>query len=90
MITRDEMMYRLVSFGSGLLGGALAGALATRIWRGLSHSDEIPKPTALDHRSREVLIAGLLQGAVFGLVKAAMSRLTAKGYRQITGTGWQA
>ena len=31
---------------------------------------------------REVLVAGALQGAVFGLVKAAMGRMAAKGYRR--------
>lgn len=86
MFTRDEVTYRALSFGSGVIGGALAGAVAVRIWRALSGADEIPKPTAMDHRSREVIIAGAVQGAVFGLIKALVSRLTAKGYRQFTGT----
>lgn len=82
MITRDEVTYRLLSLGSGLLGGAIAGAVVSRIWRVFSNTDELPNPAALDHRSREVLIAGAIQGAVFGLVKAALSRITAKGYRR--------
>ncbi|MGH3785893.1 MAG: DUF4235 domain-containing protein [Pseudonocardiaceae bacterium] len=78
------MTYELLSLASGLLGGALAGALFTRIWQMVS-DDEAPEPTALDHDIRDVLVAGALQGAVFGLVKAALSRITAQGYRRFTG-----
>jgi hypothetical protein len=81
----STVTYELVSLGSGVLGGALAGALFNRIWRVVSDEDEAPKPTALDRNIREVLVAGAVQGAVFGLVKAAMGRITAQGYRQLTG-----
>jgi hypothetical protein len=47
--------------------------------------DEAPEPTALDRNIREVLVAGALQGVVFGVVKAALSRLTARGYRRLAG-----
>lgn len=78
-------MFTLVSLLSGVLGGALAGALFNRVWRAVSDADEAPEPAALDRNIREVLIAGVLQGAVFGLVKAALGRLTAQGYRRFTG-----
>jgi hypothetical protein len=83
VITRDDVKYRLLSLASGVLGGAIAGAVVTRIWRIFFGTDELPNPTALDRRSREVLIAGAIQGAVFGVVKAALSRITAKGYRRL-------
>jgi hypothetical protein len=79
------MTYELVSLVSGILGGALAGAIFNRIWRAVSDEAEAPEPTALDRGIREVLVAGMLQGAVFGLVKAALGRVTAKGYRRFTG-----
>jgi hypothetical protein len=79
------MTYKLVSLVSGVLGGALAGALFTRFWRAISDEAEIPEPTALDRDIRDVLVVGALQGAVFGLVKAAFGRMTAKGYKRFTG-----
>lgn len=85
MTTRSKMTYELLSLASGVLGGALAGAVFTRIWRAVSGADEVPEPTELDRNIRDVLVAGMLQGAVFGLVKAALSRVTAQGYRQFTG-----
>jgi membrane associated rhomboid family serine protease len=83
---RSKITYELVSLVSGILGGALAGAIFNRIWRAVSHEDEAPQPTALDRNIREVLVAGAVQGAIFGLVKAAFGRITARGYRQFTGT----
>jgi hypothetical protein len=70
------MTYEAVSLASGILGGVLATAVFTRIWRTVSGEDEAPEPTALDRDIREVLIAGALQGVVFGLVKAALGRIT--------------
>ncbi len=81
----NKAMYQSVSLASGIVGGVLAGAAFTWIWRAVSDEDEAPDPTALDRDIREVLIAGALQGVVFGLVKAALGRLTAKGYRRFTG-----
>ena len=36
-------------------------------------------------RRREVLLAAALQGAIFGLVKAAVDRGAAEGTRKVTG-----
>lgn len=85
MSAASKALYLPLSLISGVLGGALAGALFSRIWRAVSDEDEAPDPTALDHRTREVLVAATLHGAVFGLVKAAMDRAAAKGYRRFTG-----
>ena len=81
---RSKVTYEVMSLGSGILGGALAGAIFNWIWRAVSHEEEAPEPTALDRNIREVLLASALQGAVFGLVKAALARITAKSYRQFT------
>ncbi len=81
----DNVMFTLVSMASGILGGALAGAVFNRVWRAVSGTDDVPEPTALDRSIGEVLIAGVLQGAVFGLVKAIVGRTAAASYRQLTG-----
>lgn len=81
---KNTVAYESLSLASGILSGALAGAIFTRIWRAVSDAGEAPEPTALDRNIREVLVAGALQGAVFGLVKAAMGRMAAKSYRRFT------
>jgi hypothetical protein len=68
-----------------MLGGALAGALFKRYWRGLfEESHEVPLPTALDRDIREVLIVAALQGAVGGLIRAVLGRITEHGYRRFS------
>ena len=84
MSSFNKMTYEALSLASGILGGALAGAVFTRVWRMVSQ-EEAPEPTALDRDIREVLVAGALQGVVFGLVKAALSRMAARGYRRLAG-----
>ena len=81
----DNTSFKLASLITGVLAGALAGAIFNRVWRAVSGTEEAPEPTALDRNMREVLLAGAVQGAVFGLVKAAIGRMTAQGYRRFTG-----
>lgn len=81
----SKLVYKPVSLAISVAGGALAGAVFKRVWKVVGDDDEAPKPTALDHSTREVLVAAAVHGLVFGLVKAAVDRLTAKGYRSLTG-----
>lgn len=84
---RSEItMYRLLSLGTGILGGAVAGAIVSRIWGLFSDRNEVLDPTALDLHLREALVAGAVQGVVFGVVKTALARTTAKSYRRLTGS----
>lgn len=83
-VLATKLTYRLLSLACSILGGLLAGAVFTRSWRLVGKGDA-PEPTALDHRTREVLLAAALHGAVFGVVRAAVDRAGAKGYRRLTG-----
>lgn len=85
-IRREALMYRVLSLGTGILGGALAGAIVSRLWSLFSDRNEMPDPTALDLHLREALVAGAVQGVVFGVVKTALARGTAKSYYRLTGS----
>ncbi|MGW5055683.1 DUF4235 domain-containing protein [Actinokineospora sp. NPDC004072] len=80
-----KLLYRPLSLLTGVLGGLLAGALFKRLWTLVSGQDEAPEATSPDHSTKQVLAAALLQGALFGVVKAAVDRAGAKGYRKLTG-----
>ncbi len=83
MIPRSKATHKLLGIASGALGGALAGALFKKYWRGLfEESREVPEPTALDRDIREVLVVAVLQGAMSGLIRAALGRMTEHGYRR--------
>lgn len=80
-----KLLYRPLSLLVSVLGGLLSAAMFKRVWHLVSGEDEAPKATSSDHSTKQVLTAALLQGAVFGVVKAAVDRAGAKGYRRLTG-----
>jgi uncharacterized oligopeptide transporter (OPT) family protein len=80
-----KLIYRPLSLLISVLGGLLASTLFKRVWKLASGEDEAPEATSPDHSTGQVLAAALLQGALFGVVKAAVDRAGAKGYRKLTG-----
>lgn len=46
---------------------------------GLRRGQEPPNATDQDYTAREVLLAAVLQGALFGLIKAAVDRAGMRG-----------
>lgn len=57
-----------------LLGGALANLAFGQIWKRISDAPTPPNATDEDYSTREVLLAAVLQGALFGLIKSAVDR----------------
>lgn len=81
----SKIAYKPVSLLFSVAGGLLAGVVFKRVWKVVGDEDEAPKPSALDHSTREVLVAAALHGLVFGVVKAVVDRVSAKGYQKLTG-----
>jgi hypothetical protein len=69
-------------------GARLAGTIFKQIWKFVTREEESPKARESEYGWREVLIAAAAQGAVFGLVKAAVDRGGLEGFRKLTGV-WQ-
>jgi|HubBroStandDraft_3_1064219.scaffolds.fasta_scaffold705619_2 hypothetical protein len=80
-----KFLYKTVSIVVSVLGGMLAGAIFKQVWKLAADEDEAPKATDVRRGWREVLLAATIQGAIFGLVKAALDRGTAEGTRKLTG-----
>ncbi|WP_156758676.1 DUF4235 domain-containing protein [Actinokineospora pegani] len=80
-----KLLYRPLSLLISVLGGMMAGVLFKRLWRGVTGHDEAPEATSPDHSTREVLLAALVHGAIFGVVKAGVDRAGAKGFKKVTG-----
>lgn len=81
----SKAFYLPLSISSSVAGGLLAGAVFTQIWKRVSEPDrEPPDPKDLNRSGREALAAAALQGLVFGLVRAAVDRAGAHGYRAVT------
>jgi len=80
-----KLLYRPLGLLFGVLGGLLASALFGAVWKRLTGDPDTPSATDEDRGWREVLTAATVQGAIFGLVKAAVDRGGATGFRKATG-----
>ncbi|ANY22579.1 MULTISPECIES: DUF4235 domain-containing protein [Gordonia] len=80
----SKAMYKPMSLATSVLGGIAAGAVFGQIWKRISDDESAPDPKDLERSNTEVLVAAALQGLVFGLVKAAVDRAGARGYRAVT------
>jgi predicted metal-dependent enzyme (double-stranded beta helix superfamily) len=77
--------YKALSLALSLLAGATAGALSKRVWRLATGDRETPDATDRRQGWTRVLVAAAIEGAVFGLVKAATDRAGAQAYERVTG-----
>jgi hypothetical protein len=79
-----KALYTPLSIAASVAGGLLAGKIFTEVWQRGSPSDqEPPEAKDLTRSTREALIAAALQGLIFGVVRAAVDRASAKGYRAV-------
>jgi hypothetical protein len=83
--TMIKLLYKPVSILVSVLGGMLAGIVFKHIWKLAAREDDAPKATDAQRGWREILTAAALQGAIYGLVKAAIDRGAATGARRLTG-----
>lgn len=81
----NKVIYKPVGMLVGVLGGVLATTLFNKVWGAVANTDEAPDPTDKSATWTQVLIAATIQGAIFGVVKAAVDRAGATGYRKVTG-----
>jgi Protein of unknown function (DUF4235) len=80
----SKAMYMPLQITTSVVGGLLAGWVFNQIWQQISPADqEPPDPKDLDRSGREAISAAALQGLVFGLVRAAVSRVGAHGYKAV-------
>ena len=81
-----KMFYKPLGMLVSVLGGLAAGLAFKKVWQLATGEDEPPQATDQDFGWREVLVAATVQGAIFGVVKAAIDRGGAVGYRRLTGS----
>jgi hypothetical protein len=80
-----KALYMPMQIAASVGGGLLAGKVFTEVWQRISPSDtEPPDPKDLDRPARQAITAAALQGLIFGLVRAAVDRAGAHGYRAVT------
>jgi len=81
-----KLVYRPFGLLVSVLGGILAGALFKQTWKRVAGREDAPKAKESEYGWREILAAAALQGAVFGLIKAAVDRSGARAFEKLTGS----
>ncbi len=80
-----RLAYKPLGLLFGVIGGVLAGAIFKRVWASLAGEDSAPSATDPSRGWAEVLLAAGVEGALYGLVKAAVDRTGATGFQKMTG-----
>ncbi|MCW2780680.1 MAG: hypothetical protein JWR35_1129 [Marmoricola sp.] len=85
--TTAKILYRPVGLISSVVAGVVAGQIFKQVWKHAAPGDDADAPKALEseYDLREILIAATVQGAIFALVKALVSRGGAKAFERWTG-----
>ena len=79
--------YKPFGMAFSILGGVLANVAFGQVWKRVSNAPTPPNATDEDYTTREVLLAAVLQGALFGLIKSAVDRAGMRGVHRILDGG---
>ena len=80
-----KLIYRPLGVIFSVLGGVLASTVFKQIWKLVADEEDAPHAKESEYGWKQILPAAALQGAIFGLVKAAVDRSGAKGFEKLTG-----
>ncbi|MRJ75612.1 DUF4235 domain-containing protein [Aeromicrobium sp. SMF47] len=85
--TSAKILYRPVGLVSSIVGGLIASMLFKQIWKRVSAGEgaDPPGPLESEYDFKEILVAAVLQGAIYAVVKAVIQRQGAKGFERATG-----
>ena len=75
--------YKTIGLLFGVLGGLLANLVFGQVWKRISDAPTPPNATDEDYTTREVLLAAVLQGALFGLIKSAVDRAGMRAVKRV-------
>jgi len=85
MVSAAKLAYRPVGLIASVVAGAIASAVFKQIWKRVSDEDDAPDAMQSEYGIGQILLAAMLQGAIFAVVKAAVDRDGASGVRRTTG-----
>ncbi len=82
-----KILYRPWGLAASLLAGLVASRIFQQVWKRLDpqSTEDPPKPLQSEYRLRKILLAALLQGAIFSVVRAFINRSGARLFQRWTG-----
>ena len=85
--TSAKILYRPFGLVGSIVGGIVAGQVFRQVYKRVApgHPDDPPTPLQSEYPLKEIVLASLLQGAVFSVVKALIDRGGARAFQRWTG-----
>jgi uncharacterized protein DUF4235 len=80
-----KVLFMPLSIGAGLVAGFVSKKVFDQIW-GLIDEEEPPDSKHRDIEWRKLVIAALIQGAIFRAVKEATDHYSRRAFYRTTGT----
>lgn len=82
-----KILYRPFGLVSSMVGGLVAGQIFKQVYKKVSRAehDEAPGPLVAEYPVKELLVASLVQGAIYAAVKALIDRGGARAFERWTG-----
>jgi hypothetical protein len=81
-----KLVYRPFGLLLGMLAGMVAGAVFKQVWNRAAGREGAPAARESVYGWKELLVASMVQGAIFGLVKAAVDRGGARAFAKVIGS----
>ena len=80
-----KVVYRPFGLSAGIVSASIAGAIFKQIWKKVAGADDAPSALQSEYRLRELVLAALIQGAIFAVVKVLVDRGGARAFQKVTG-----
>jgi len=84
-----KLLYKPVSMLASVVSGLFATILFKQVWRATTGAEQAPSARDPEYNWRQIAVAALVQGAIFGAVKAVVDRAGASAFAHATGS-WPA
>ena len=85
--TSAKILYRPVGIVSSIAGGLVASLIFKQVWKRVSAGDGVdpPGPLESEYDFKEILLAAVIQGAIYSVVKTIIQRQGARTFERATG-----
>lgn len=80
-----KLLYKPVAIVAGIVGNVLSGLIFKQVWKVAGRGSDPPAPLDSERGWGQVLLAAVLQGAIYALVKTAVDRGAAEWTRKRVG-----